>query len=240
MSVAQSLSGSYSYLYQNQSRSTALYDVVWVSPFITHLCKHYLRENLCSCWCHAPQIVDHNLNPSGFSSLRVIVEGDTKRTGIGLYINVCILLFESYWTQGARFHETCLECEGKSALTHIRMHFPLQTAGSKISAGARQSMFLHAFIHETKKPVTTANLYLVDRIDAFYLIVIKMNYLSYSIDCHDCKAEMLPGASRDNQIGVMYGSSISEDHLYQVRIPARVSITSSKVSERWVLRRTKS
>ena len=114
------------------------------------------------------------------------------------------------------------------------MHFPLQIAprprnGSKISAGASHP-------RKTKKPVTTANSYLVDRIDAFYLNVIKMNYLSYSIDCHDWKAEMLPGASRDNQIGVMYGRPVSENHLYQVRIPVTVSITS----ERWILRRAKS
>ena len=102
-------------------------------------------------------------------------------------------------------------------------------------------MFLHAFIHgRQKKPVTTPNLYLVDRIDAFYLNVIKMNYLSYSIDCHDWKAEMLPGASRDNQISVVYGRPVSENHLYQVMIPARVSITSKRVSERWILRRAKS
>ena len=65
------------------------------------MCKHYLRENFCSCRCQALQIVDHNLDPSGFSSLHVVVEGDTKRTGIGLYINVWVLLLESYWTQGA-------------------------------------------------------------------------------------------------------------------------------------------
>lgn len=67
---------------------------------------------------------------------------------------------------------------------------------------------------KTKEPVTTANLYLVDRVDALYLNVIKMNHLSHSIECHDWKAEMLPGASRDNQIGVVYGRPVSENHLY--------------------------
>ena len=67
---------------------------------------------------------------------------------------------------------------------------------------------------KTKEPVTTANLYLVDRVDALYLNVITMNHLSHSIECHDWKAEMLPGASRDNQIGVMYGRTVSENHSY--------------------------
>ena len=87
--------------------------------------------------------MDHNLNPDGFSSLRVVVEGDTKRTGIGLYINGCILLFENYWTQGA-MHRLAADFmrhawNAMEAVTsHIRMHFPLQTAGSIISAGARR------------------------------------------------------------------------------------------------------
>ena len=166
-----------------------------------------------------------------------------RNRGRGVYINVWVLLLESCWKQGA-MHRLAADFKrhawnareavtsrhwltlGWTSLCRPPLDLATVQHWGKFSADARQSIFLHAFIHGRQRNLTTANLYLVDCVDALYLNAIKLNYLSHSIECHDWKAEMLPGALRDNQIGVMYGRPVSENYLYQVRIPAKVSIAS--------------
>lgn len=65
---------------------------------------------------------------------------------------------------------------------------------------------------KTKKPVTSANLYLVDRVDALYLNVIKMNHLSHSIEFHDWKAEILPGASGKALLSPSHSKELTAYH----------------------------